>query len=167
MKRIINHPWTIAITSTILAGIISELTSLKIISRYFWPMLNGFAEYGNQMITMKVWHLFFIFILSLIMPVLFLIFNNKLKAANKVVRYNNISWSISKKENSKINAICSKCRTILIATTEPEMRTDKLGSLFKYKPNYHNLLICPKCNNKIALQLPYNVMCDEVLKSTL
>jgi len=67
-KKVVNHPWMVAVGSGVVVLLIQEITPLKLIRNFFVPFLGTAYSFLNQQYLITVSSLIIIFVMGLLVP---------------------------------------------------------------------------------------------------
>ncbi len=160
MRKLLNHPWTIAVVGALLAVALAEVGPLHLVSRHVIPLCHAWLGLLNTRIATPAW----IFIAApcsgaaLVVIALYTV--NQLRRKGQKFIFSGLRWKRSITGSHQFWPICNKCAVPLQPRIEPEQRKDRNDMPFEYIPEYPNVLRCAGCNRSTYLTRPW----DETLQ---
>lgn len=155
MDKWLNHPWTVAIGASVLAGIVAEVSPLRFVSGHILPWFRTALAPLTIRIEMPLW-------VNLVGPIIgaaFLFIGQyavrRLRISKARPMFDGLCWQMFQGGISEFRPVCTECGSPLQPRIEPELRKDRNDMPFLFKPDYVNTLRCARCSRSIPLRRPW------------
>lgn len=157
-----NHPWALLLAGSLFGAIASELTPLKLITKYAGPAVFEAYHLLAQAITVPAWSLPAIAVASVFAWRLALTAWWRTRSRRRTI-VDGVTFQVGRQTAVRAWPVCRVCNIELLARAEPEERLDRNNLPFVYRPEHSNVLFCASCGIKTHLDKPLVDMASDAL----